>query len=153
MQVFDLGSTGHTQTGGLITAREAGLVACRGCGQVHGLGTPRCKRCDGRLASRAPGSIQKVWAYLIAGMIAFIPANVYPMLLTKTLVEHSESTIIGGVGELISHHNYGIAAIVFIASILIPVGKFLAIIYLALSVRRLAPWRRFTGASRVAHSS
>jgi len=76
-----------------------------------------------------------VWALLIAGMIAFIPANIYPMLRTKTLFEDSESTILGGVVELVAHHNYGIAAVVFIASILIPLGKFMAIIYLAVSVR------------------
>jgi paraquat-inducible protein A len=87
------------------------------------------------LQSRDPESLQKVWAWLIAGMIAFIPANIYPMLLTKTLIESSESTIVGGVLELVKHHNYGIAAVVFFASIVIPVGKFLAIIYLAVSVQ------------------
>ena len=96
----------------------------------------RCRRCHGPIRSRDPHSLQKVWAWLIAGMIAFIPANLYPMLITKTLVDSSESTIIGGAIELVQHHNYGIAAIVFVASIVIPVGKFIAIIYLALSVQR-----------------
>lgn len=57
------------------------------------------------------------------------------MLITNTLVDKSESTILGGVVELVHHHNYGIAVVVFVASIVIPVGKFLAIIYLALSVQ------------------
>lgn len=69
-------------------------------------------------------------------MIAYIPANTYPMLLTSTLVERSESTIVGGVIELFEHGSWGIAFIVFAASVLIPVGKFLAIIYLAVSVQR-----------------
>ncbi len=134
MQVFDLGSTGHAD--GLITAREAGLVACQRCGQVHTRDKARCKRCGGRLYSRAPDSNQKVWAFLFAGIVAFIPANIYPMLRTDTLVEHSESTILGGVVELVHHHAYGIAAIVFVASIVIPLGKFMAIAYLAISVQR-----------------
>ena len=121
---------------GLITAREAGLIACTRCGQVHAGGAVRCKRCHGPLESRDTQSLQKVWAWLIAGMIAFIPANIYPMLITSTLIDHSESTIIGGAIELVQHHNYGIAAIVFVASIMIPVGKFIAIAYLALSVQR-----------------
>jgi paraquat-inducible protein A len=79
--------------------------------------------------------MQKVWAWLIAGIIFYIPANVYPMLLTNTLVEKSESTIMGGVVELVHYQSYGIAVIVFVASIIIPVGKFLAITYLALSVQ------------------
>ena len=73
---------------------------------------------------------------MIAGMIAYIPANQYPMLLTSTLVERSESTIIGGVVELIEYGSIGVAIIVFVASVMIPVGKFIAIIYLAISVQR-----------------
>ena len=124
------------QSHGLITARDAGLVACQQCGQVHVLHTSVCKRCEGRLLSRDTQSLQKVWAWLIAGMIAYIPANIYPMLLTSTLVERSESTIIGGVVELFEHGSWGIAAIVFAASVMIPVGKFVAIMYLAISVQR-----------------
>ncbi|WP_342075212.1 paraquat-inducible protein A [Yoonia sp. SS1-5] len=134
MQVLDLGSAGTSEQ--LITAREAGLVACRRCGQVHAFDATSCKRCEGPLRSRDTESLQKVWAWLIAGMIAYIPANTYPMLLTSTLVERSESTIVGGVVELIHHGSIGIAIIVFVASVMIPVGKFLAIIYLAISVQR-----------------
>ncbi len=129
-----MGSTG--QVSGLITAREAGLVACQRCGQVHRAGTTTCKRCRGPLQSRDADSLQRVWAWLIAGMIAYIPANIYPMLLTSTVVERSESTIIGGVIELVEYGSIGIAIIVFVASVLIPIGKFVAIIYLAISIQR-----------------
>ncbi len=129
-----MGSAG--QSDALITARDAGLVACQQCGQVHRLEARICTRCNGPLRSRDAESLQKVWAWLIAGMIAYIPANLYPMLLTSTLVERSESTIIGGVVELFEHGSWGIATIVFAASVMIPVGKFIAIIYLALSVQR-----------------
>lgn len=88
------------------------------------------------MQSRDADSLQKVWAWLIAGMIAYVPANLYPMLLTSTLTERSESTIIGGVVELFAYGSWGIAAIVFAASVMIPVGKFVAIIYLAVSVQR-----------------
>lgn len=119
----------------MISARQAGLVACQRCGQVHEQNARYCKRCDGALQSRDTQSMQKVWAWLVAGMIAYIPANVYPMLLTNTLVEHSESTIIGGAVELAHHGSWGIALIVLVASVMIPIGKFIAIIYLALSVQ------------------
>ncbi|SFS06108.1 paraquat-inducible protein A [Yoonia litorea] len=118
-----------------MSARKAGLVACRSCGQVHQLGSTVCKRCGGPLQSRDEQSLQKVWAWLIAGIIAYIPANVYPMLLTSTLIERSESTIIGGVVELVDYGSYGVAAIVFIASVMIPIGKFVAVGYLALSIQ------------------
>ena len=110
-------------------------MACRRCGQVSRIGTASCKRCDGPLQSRDTASLQKVWAWLFAGLIAYIPANTYPMLLTNTLIERTESTILGGVVDLVEHGNIGIALIVFVASIIIPVGKFLAIAYLAISVQ------------------
>ena len=129
-----MAGAGHVE--GLITAREAGLVACRRCGQVQDRHVRECPRCHATLHSRSPDSLQKVWAWLIAGIILFIPANIYPMLITNTLVENSESTIIGGVVELVHYGSYGIAAVVFVASIVIPLGKFFVIGYLAISVQR-----------------
>lgn len=134
MQVFDLAHAGHIK--GLITARDAGLIGCHQCGQVHAQTDVRCRRCAAVLHSRKPDSLQKVWAWLIAGIITFIPANVYPMLITNTLVENSQSTIIGGVVDLVHYGAYGIATIVFVASIVIPVWKFAAIAYLAISIQR-----------------
>lgn len=124
------------ETSALLSAREAGLVACQYCGQVHTFSYAHCTRCNHRLRSRDAKSLQKVWAWLVAGMIMYLPANIYPMLLTSTLVKRSESTIIGGVAELVEHGSLGIAAVVFGASVLIPVGKFIAIIYLAISVQK-----------------
>ena len=122
--------------GDLITAREAGLVACVRCGRVHELDATHCSRCGAVLESRDFESPQKVWAWLMAGMVSYVPANVYPMLRTNTITEKSESTIIGGAIDLMHHGAIGIAAIVFFASVVIPVGKFMAIAYLAISVQR-----------------
>lgn len=119
-----------------MTAREAGLVACHGCGRVHEAGAKTCLRCGAVLSSRDANSLQRVWAWLIAGLIAYVPANLYPMLETTTLGKTSDNTLLGGAIELFLHGSYGIAAIVFFASIVIPVGKFMAISYLALSVSR-----------------
>jgi paraquat-inducible protein A len=94
-----------------------------------------CQRCGATLASRDGTSLQRVWGWLIAGLVAFVPANVYPMLQTSTLGKTSESTILGGVVELLQHGSFGMAAIVFGASILIPLGKFVAISYLAISIQ------------------
>ena len=122
--------------GTLITARQAGLVACRRCGRVHPIELTTCTRCDSRLQSRETNSLQRVWALLIAGMIAYLPANIYPMLRTQTLFSSSEDTIIGGVIDLLHYGNYGIAVVIFVASVLIPIGKFIAIAYLAISVQQ-----------------
>lgn len=116
----------------VLTAEEAGLIGCRTCGRVWPLDTAMCGRCGAELVDRREGrSLQRVWAWLIAGLICYIPANLYPMLDTSTLLEQSRSTILGGVVELAKHRNYGIATIVFVASVLIPIGKFIAIAWLA----------------------
>ena len=100
-----------------LTARRAGLVGCRSCGVVHAAGTPVCRRCGSALASRDDRSLQRVWAWLIAGMVAYVPANVYPMLLTTTLGRTQENTIVGGAIDLAHHGAYAVAAIVFVAGI------------------------------------
>lgn len=123
-----------------LSAREAGLVGCLACTRVHAQGTPFCSRCGARLHSRRPESLQKVWAWLIAGLVAYIPANLYPMLRTATLTEEHASTILSGVAELVQHREYGVALIVFVASVLIPIGKFGAIAFLALSIRYRWTW-------------
>ncbi|MBM7067260.1 paraquat-inducible protein A [Actibacterium sp. 188UL27-1] len=120
----------------VITARAAGLVGCQICGKVTQLGETRCPRCYAKLRSRDGHSLQKVWAWMIAGLIAYIPANIYPMLITTQAFQRQEATIVGGVIDLIHYGSYGVAAIVFIASVLIPVGKFLVIGYLAWILRR-----------------
>jgi len=117
-----------------LTARDAGLVNCTTCGRVNPACEPACVRCCAALASRDTQSLQKVWAWWIAGIIAFVPANVYPMLKTATLGRESESTLLGGILELVHHGSIGIAFIVFFASIVIPASKFLAVAYLALSI-------------------
>ncbi len=100
------------------------------------MGTGRCGRCGSPLVSRDTGSLSRVWALWIAGVICYIPANLNPMLITQTLVSSSQSTIVGGAVDLLHHGAVGVALIILVASVLIPVGKFLAIAYLAISVRR-----------------
>lgn len=119
-----------------MTARQAGLIGCTHCGKVYRPDTARCVRCGAPLQARSNAQLQAVWAWLIAGMVAYIPANVYPMLKTTTLGRSTENTILGGVVELMHHGSYGVAGIVFFASIIIPLAKFGAIIFLALSVTR-----------------
>lgn len=128
--------TGHGEKLSALTARDAGLVGCRHCTRVWPAETEVCGRCGGALQSRDPTSLQRVWAWALVGLLFYIPANLYPMLLTNTVGRSSADTIVGGVIELAHHGAYGVAFIVFFASVVIPVGKFLAIGYLALAVRK-----------------
>lgn len=117
------------------TARQAGRVACTSCGDVWPMAMTVCSRCSARLRSRPTHGLGSVWAWWVAGVLLYIPANAWPMLITRTLGRDEASTILGGVVELADHGSWGIAAIVFFASIAIPVGKFAAIAVLALAVQ------------------
>ncbi|MEP1768076.1 MAG: paraquat-inducible protein A [Sulfitobacter sp.] len=117
-----------------ITARDAGLVACTRCSRAWPIGTPKCGRCGAKLVSRDTHSLQRVWAFWLVGLMCYVPGNLYPMLRTEQLFGTDESTIISGAVELAHHGSYGVAAIILIASVLIPVGKFWAVAFLATSV-------------------
>ena len=120
----------------VLTAKRAGLVGCRDCGRVWPAGTTQCGHCGSHLVSRDKGSLQRVWAWWWAGLICYIPANIFPMLETRTLVYRDDATIIEGALDLAADGAIGVAAIILIASVMIPVGKFVSIALLAFSVRR-----------------
>lgn len=131
----------EAHAGPVMTAHRAGLVGCRGCGRVWPEAEPTCARCGGALVPPDRRCLNAVWAWLVAGLIFYIPANLFPMLKTSVfggLRGSSESTILGGVVELIHYGNYWVAAVIFVASIVVPLGKFIAISWLALVAGRPA---------------
>jgi paraquat-inducible protein A len=79
-------------------------------------------------------SVQRAWAFLLVGMMAYVPANVYPVMLTRSFSGDTSDTILSGVFVLINSGSYFVALIIFIASICIPVAKFVIIAGLALSL-------------------
>lgn len=119
----------------VLTARAAGLVACTRCTRVWPMGTAVCARCGSALSSRDTRSLSRVWAWWAAGLLFYIPANLHPMLITRTLTTSIESTIVGGAIDLMRHGDLGIAIVILVASVGIPVAKFVCIAYLALSVQ------------------
>jgi paraquat-inducible protein A len=129
---------------GVLTARAAGLVACLHCARVHSPEVSRCTRCGSALHSRYPYSLQWVWAWWITGLVAYIPANFYPMMYTGYLGSTSPSTIVGGVIELLHLGDWFVAGVVFVASVVIPVAKFIAIGFLGLAVSRPHRYRPST---------
>ncbi|TMU14996.1 paraquat-inducible protein A [Halomonas sp. ATBC28] len=126
-----------TRTG--LPAGEQGLTGCPTCGLINRLspqGRGHCIRCHEKLHQRLPNSLQRTWALLGASAIMYIPANIYPIMTTTSLGNSSPSTIIGGVVQLIQMGSWPIAAVIFIASVIVPVGKLVALTWLCLVVKR-----------------
>ena len=83
---------------------EPARSRCDTCGLVS-MPVPHaashCPRCGSHLHARKPASIQRTWALLIASVILYVPANVYPVLTVVQLGSGAPSTILGGVEELL----------------------------------------------------
>jgi len=86
--------------------------------------------------ARGRYSLQRTWAFLIASAICYIPANTLPVLTTSTLRSSQSDTVLAGIVYLYTSGSWPLALIVLIASVMIPVGKLVALGYLLISVQR-----------------
>lgn len=111
------------------------MHACLAC---HYTGFPdqrgRCPRCHIPLYPRQPYSLQKTWAALIAAIILLFPANLLPISIIYANGVRMEDTIFSGVVSLATSGNAPIAAIVFIASVLVPFTKVIVLLTLLCSI-------------------
>jgi hypothetical protein len=93
------------------------------------------------LHARKPDSVAYL-GVLIAAAILYVPANMLTVMRTDSLFGSEDHTILGGVVELWNDGSWDLAAIVFIASIVVPILKMLVLAVLVITVRRQAHWRR-----------
>ncbi|MGL5774322.1 MAG: paraquat-inducible protein A, partial [Aeromonas veronii] len=117
-------------------AMASGLVGCHICGALSEAGSHSCSRCGGKLHARKPGGLNRTWALLFTSAILYIPANVYPIMDTVFLGDDSPYTILGGVVLLWAMGSYPIAAVIFFASVVVPLVKILALFWLCYMVQR-----------------
>lgn len=109
-------------------------IGCDTCGLVSRAApsTP-CPRCGYRLRHRKPQSLQRSCAFALAALILYIPANTYPVLTVIKLGAGHPSTILGGVRELVEYGMWPLAALVFFASVAVPVLKLIGLAILLLT--------------------
>ena len=122
------------------TGAQAGLILCESCGLLcraaHAEEPGHCPRCGEELALRRHNSIQRTWAFIIAAAICYLPANILPVMITTALGAPEEDTIISGVILLYTTGSWHLSLIVLIASVMIPLGKLIALSYLLITVQR-----------------
>ena len=139
------------------SALAAGLWRCRGCGAVCAPPAAalaqrraRCPRCDAVVHPRLPDSVARSWAFLLAGTALYLPANLLPVTTTSAIGGRQSDTIFSGIVYFWKDGSYGLAVLVFVASILVPMTKLLLLSLLLISLqrhdrrwalRRLAAWR------------
>ena len=112
------------------------LLACKVCGLVQRLESApagyevECSRCGERLLRDRPFSRARTAAFALAALFLYVPANIYPIMIMQYLGRETENTIWGGVRALYRDGMWGVAAIVFCASILVPLLKLLGLCFL-----------------------
>ncbi len=121
------------------TAAARGLALCHVCGHLDKVELHECSRCGGGLHLRKTDSLQRTLALLVTAVILYIPANVLPIMNTVQLGKGEPATILGGVVLLINLGSYPIAAVIFIASVMVPVAKLMALFYLVWNGYRKVP--------------
>jgi len=100
-----------------------------------------CPRCGARVHLRKPNSIARTWAFLIAAYILYIPANLLPIMETRSLFGDQGDTIMSGIVYLWLAGSWPLALVVFCASIVVPMLKLLSLTMLAISVQRRSSWQ------------
>lgn len=118
------------------TAASRGLASCHVCCKLAPSSQHHCPRCGAPLHLRTGNSLQITTALLITASILYIPANLYPIMITDTISGAEISTILGGVVLLIKLGSVPVALVIFIASVMVPLTKLAAMFYLVWSVER-----------------
>jgi paraquat-inducible protein A len=122
--------------------RHCGLVSHTPPGAAAGEGAPPCPRCGHALRARKPRSLQRTSAWLIAAAVLYVPANVLSVMATSSVLGRYTHTLMGGIVELWKADSGGLALIVLVASIVVPVGKIAALALLVVTARRRSLWRQ-----------
>lgn len=121
-------------------AKDLSLIVCHCCGVVNSAQNEkrrinqsyqvlRCTRCNSVLHSRKPASLNRTFALVVAATILYIPANVLPMTVTDSLLGSQQDTIMSGVIYFWQSGDYLVSAVIFMASIFIPMLKLLILYF------------------------
>ncbi len=124
----------HNPNARVFSALNNNLLSCHICFKLSELTSRRCSRCSAVLHPRKPGSLQRTLALLITACLLYIPANLYPIMVTRQFGVPEPSTIVGGILILLDMGAYPVASVIFVASVIVPLAKILALFYICLSV-------------------
>jgi paraquat-inducible protein A len=127
------------------TGRSLGLLVCLDCrATVRAVKAAhlRCPRCHAPLHERKPHSLVVTTVLVACAAALYVPANVLPVMDTRTIFDDEPDTIMSGVLVLLDSGSWPIALLVFVASIVVPLLKILALGVLLYSAWRRSPRRR-----------
>jgi paraquat-inducible protein A len=119
------------------------MIACRWCSYW----VPQdqegccCPRCGAIVRHRRPNSIPRAIALLIAAIVLYFPANLYPIATIPIDFKPTSYTVLGGIVDLTRSGLLGLALIVFCASFTIPLLKMAGLAWCVTSTVRRSTTR------------
>lgn len=103
----------------------------------------QCCCCEHLLVKTVRGDNLPALLMTISALVLYFPANFYPIMTMIYLGRSNETTIMGGVINLYESGMLGLAALVFVVSVLVPIVKIVVMLYLLL-LRRFSPFSNLT---------
>lgn len=119
--------------------RDVGLLVCTQCRatvRTDGAAGAVCPRCGARIHARKPHSLVTTAGLIITATLLYIPANLLPVMHTHSFFDDDDNTIMSGVISLADDGSLPLAALVFVASIVVPLLKLVTMTLLIVTVRR-----------------
>ena len=117
------------------------LVACHECDLLMrkphlALGEKaQCPRCGYELYAHRHNVVERSLALVIAALLLYVPANFLPIMQLNLLGQATQDTVWSGVVGLFDTGMQGIAVVVFLCSMGIPLLKLLCQLAVLLSIR------------------
>ena len=134
----------------------AGLVACRLCDLLHresrvapGM-RAHCARCGSALSTLDPDSLGRTLALVVASGVFLVLANVYPIMEFSYAGRSQSTRLIDGVVWLAEGGLTFVALLVFSTSILFPLLRVAALLYVLVPLRVGVPLPGAQGLFRAA---
>ena len=125
-------------------------VICPQCGTQQAYQAPQtgqslqCCCCEHLLVKTIRGDNLPALLLTISALILYFPANFYPIMTMIYMGRSNETTIIGGVINLYESGMFGLAVLVFLVSVIVPLVKIVVMLYLLVLPQRWSPFSQLS---------
>jgi paraquat-inducible protein A len=117
------------------------VIVCPSCDLAHRVGMApasegtRCARCRAPLQRPENGNIDTAIALAISALILFFLSNAYPLVEIQASGSTRATTLTGAALGLYSQDHVGLAALVFLTTVVGPFLQIAALLYLLIPLR------------------
>jgi paraquat-inducible protein A len=118
------------------------VIVCPSCDLAHLAGPEpasertRCARCTASLQRPENGSIDTAIALSVAALVLFLLSNAYPLVEIQSNGSTRSATLIGAALGFYRQDHAGLAALVFITTVVGPFLQIAGLLYLLIPLRR-----------------